>query len=382
MSKGEFDTRVRNLTDEIVYQVCQMYLKTGSERKTVEAIAKEINRKYRLGRDEEINREQVTQVVRLAVEKNILRLHPPLQERTADELRELFPLIGERRIDVIATGYEDVHRAAAHHTAEVLYDKIMKVADHKTKNSFGGDLPPRGNSPEEVAKLRDMYRVRVGFPAGTMAYHTAREVVGFLDNEARRPPLSLHALGGEFWVHSPFNWPAAFFTLFNDLSDDVKYYLALPSPFVPEDVLERSKQTEFKEAIALSKKIDVMVTSMAYAKDPHSPIRRAIGEDEAERLSWLGDVNYRCYDRNGPVKLDSTELVPNAWLTIEDMMEMARDENRHVILVVTPCAVCGMSKAPAVLPLLENENLQIWNHLVMVGSEAEEVLRLKKEERS
>jgi hypothetical protein len=382
MSKSEFDAKVRNLPKEIIYQTCQLYMKTGSERKTSDEIAAEINREYGLVGTARITREQITQITRYAIELNMMRMYPPLEERAVSELRECFPLIGNRKVDVISTGYESVHRDVARHTAEVLYKKIMEVAEYKTKAAFGGNPPPRANSPEEAATMRDMYRVRMGFPAGTMAYYTARELVGFLKEEPRRPPLSLHALGGEFYVHRPFNWPAGFFTLFEQLCDDVKYYLALPSPYVREDILERTTQREFKEAIALSKQIDVMVTSMAYVKDPHSPIRRALGDEEVAKYKLLGDVNYRSYDNSGPVDLSSTEMVPTSWLTIRDMVKMARDKNRHVILAVTPCAVCNLSKAPAVLPLLEKKNLQIWSHLVMVDSEAEEVLRLKRGVRS
>jgi hypothetical protein len=59
------------------------------------------------------------------------------------------------------------------------------------------------------------------------------------------------------------------------------------------------------------------------------------------------------------------QLVFSVVEQLADLVRLARQPGKHVILLCAPCSYCGGSKARGLLPLLRQPSLHVWNHLIV-----------------
>jgi hypothetical protein len=53
-------------------------------------------------------------------------------------------------------------------------------------------------------------------------------------------------------------------------------------------------------------------------------------------------------------------------------------DGKHVILIARQCGNCGLTRARALLPLLQNPALKVWSHIVMDIATAKELLNYRE----
>jgi hypothetical protein len=87
----------------------------------------------------------------------------------------------------------------------------------------------------------------------------------------------------------------------------------------------------------------------------------------------VGDVSYRPYSNTAPI-ITSEGIRAVSLFELEDLVELARKPNKHVVLVAAPCGICNEPKGAAIRPLLKEENLRLWNHLFIDLTTAQNLL--------
>jgi hypothetical protein len=60
---------------------------------------------------------------------------------------------------------------------------------------------------------------------------------------------------------------------------------------------------------------------------------------------------------------------------LEDLVGLAVQKNKHVILIARQCGLCGRTRADALHPLLTNPSLKVFSSLVMDAATARELLQ-------
>ena len=59
---------------------------------------------------------------------------------------------------------------------------------------------------------------------------------------------------------------------------------------------------------------------------------------------------------------------------LEDLVRIAGQKNKHVILIARQCGMCERTRAEALRPLLTNPSLKVFSTLVMDAATARELL--------
>jgi DNA-binding transcriptional regulator LsrR (DeoR family) len=61
---------------------------------------------------------------------------------------------------------------------------------------------------------------------------------------------------------------------------------------------------------------------------------------------------------------------------LDELVAIAKDRSngKYVVLVAGPCGECGATKKNALRPLLANERLRLWTHLIVDAKTAKELL--------
>ena len=84
---------------------------------------------------------------------------------------------------------------------------------------------------------------------------------------------------------------------------------------------------------------------------------------------------YCPYSDNGPIPEEVLEREAVTIFNIPDLVEMAKSRRHMIILVCGPSHTAEhRRKTQALRPLLENENLRVWTHLITDVGTARELL--------
>ena len=65
-----------------------------------------------------------------------------------------------------------------------------------------------------------------------------------------------------------------------------------------------------------------------------------------------------------PITVDRGERAVSIF-ELKDLVKLAAQPNKHVVLIGAPCNRCGRSKGDALLPLFREKKLKLWSHAVM-----------------
>jgi DNA-binding transcriptional regulator LsrR (DeoR family) len=333
------------------YYIVHLLLQTGSPGKT----RSEINRLARENPElgfKEITRWVPTRVLsRAAKEKKVVQL-AELDEGLADEIAAAYQLDRERLrvVDVR-------HRKARRDTSEEKEREASKedladpardaIADTAAQVILG--------LIDQVARSKPGQPVHLGFAGGDLVWAVARALGVLLRDHPRLPKLVLHALTAGFDPERPRTDPNAFVTHFDGVPTEVTYRCLYSTPFVPVSGYRRVLESEgVRSSYEVREKIDIAITGMGSADDPHSQLQRfhASASCSPDR-SWIGEVGLLPYGASGPARRS------------KGMRGVALFElGKYVVLVAGACARCGRPKGAALRPLVAEPRLRCWTHLV------------------
>ena len=174
----------------------------------------------------------------------------------------------------------------------------------------------------------------------------------------------------------------SFFGHFDRAAPDIEYVgLFAPAVVEAEEYDHVKELPEVNKSFSMAKKIDIVITSLASSSDKHGELNRFlnVGEKKAQgvealrRSGWVGDVSYRPYSNTEPIT-KSKAIRAVSLFELKDLVELANQPNKHVVLVAAPCGICNEPKGEALRPLLQERNLRLWTHLFMDLTTAQSLL--------
>ena len=297
-----------------------------------------------------ISRESVYRIVRTCVERGYLRLFPPIDKLLSDELRS-YP-----------------NAAASRHDVRVVHAYGPEANLHVS--AVGAEITFR--LIQQLARQRgDDGRVDIAFGLGRATARVVRDLAGFLASEPVPGRLVVHAITPTFDFGYPLDTPVAAFALLVQSMPNVEF-VGLNAPVFAQaadhDRINRSKPVH--DAMAGAEDIDIVITSFADSSDPHGFLLDYLtrfndaGVKALRAAPWVGDVHLCPYGAGGPLQIGAG-LKPVTLFQLEDLVALASRRNKHVVMLCAPCSQCGRSKSGALLPLLREPSLRVWNHLVV-----------------
>jgi DNA-binding transcriptional regulator LsrR (DeoR family) len=344
---------MRNYTlieSEIVLAVCERFL----AKQTAKQIAKGVNQDY----TKKFTREDIYSIIREAFRRGYLKIDPPVHEKLRREICEKFGR-SEKEIHVVSAREEPLGVTVPSYAADLVLDLIKDVGQRKEC-------------------------VHVGLGGGGTIMLVSQLLATALRSEPVLPKLAFHALSSGFDVNRPKTAPVSFFACFNDVSPDIEY-IGFFGPAIVEtrDYRRVKAQAGVRESYALAQEIDVVISSIAGSDDPHgelnqlldtveTPDKKAIRElREVERV---GDILYRPFTETGPVPEKNMKARSMSLFEIRELVKLAKEEHKHVVLVAGSCGICKKPKGKALRPLLERDSLKVWSHVVLNVDTALEVV--------
>jgi hypothetical protein len=370
-------TRQPAPSNDLIFAACEQFLQQG---RTTSQIAEWLN-----GRGYACSREQVYPLIRLGLKRGFVQLVAPSHKALGSRIEQQFALGDVTVVNVDGeAAFEHVTSAAA----ERAWDLIEAVRDKKASEkrlrqskTSGRRGRPRKISAEDI-------EVHVGLASGRSMLSTARALADRIQAERDAPKLVLHALSPGFDPSCSETAAVSLLALFHGDPGRIERIGLFAEAFTSaghySKIKDRHGVRESFEAAA-GGAIDIVITSLSSSDDVHSTLReyfgqapedlRSPGVEVLEENGWIGDILFRPYNEERPITAE-TAMRAISVLEIEDLIKMVR-QNKHVLLVATPCRDCGMSKVSALRPLLTSPDLKVANHLVLDARSAEELLGLR-----
>lgn len=368
--------------DELIFAVCNRFLSkygkgetltTDREERSAASISKWLREER--GRND-LSREKVYPLFREAVRRNFLHLQPPVENVLARRLIEHFHLENtNREISVVnVTGPE-----TSQHVTSVAADKVIALIDRVAMEKRRLALI-NGTDPDQQA-------VHLGMGAGYATMLLAKRLANRVAQGGACPRLVLHAISsGGFFIDEPHKSPTTYFSYFDDTLSEIEYVALFSETVVHSNEYEKVKKNPgLRRCFDRKSEIDIIVTSLADAEHSHGLLGQYLGWLTNEGLidsdvvshmrqrGWVGDVQFRPYTKEGELE-NVCPVRAVALFEIDEMVRFAKKPNHHLVLIGGPCGECGASKTEALRPLLTNERLRLWNHLVTDVRTARELL--------
>lgn len=370
-------------SDELIFAVCDRYFfqlgksaqtqegetrQRGAAAAVAEWIQKEKNRP-------DITREKIYPLFWEACQRGFLLLQAPTEKNLKKHLEEHYLLENHPgEITVVNVGGESAAKHVTSNAADLIVDLIDRVWKEKKKKY-----------PKDLEKQA----VHLGMGAGYAAMLVAKRLAQKIQSGDDAPQLVLHAISsGGFLPNEPHKSPSTYFTYFDSSLTSIKY-VALFSATVVDQKGYETLQNNPSVRYSFEKKdeIDIVVTSLAAADHKHGLLVQYLTHlveegliapdvlDKMRNAGWIGDVQFRPYSVDGPLP-DVCPVRAVTLFELDELVKMAKDKNngKYVVLVAGPCGECGASKKEALQPLIANENLRLWTHLVTDARTARELL--------
>jgi DNA-binding transcriptional regulator LsrR (DeoR family) len=362
-------------SDEIVYAICNRFLeqlgqhcsgnaKDQNDRRRGAAAAVAAWARKHLGR-EDLTRERIYPLFWEAVRRQYLLLCPPRESHLASEIRKAFGLgsLPEDAIQVVNVRGPEAARNVSAVAADLTFQLIHRLRGKKEK-------------------------VHVGLGAGYSSMMVARRLAQRVYSDLQCPPLVLHAISaGGFFIDQPYKAPVTYFGYFSEVITPVEYVGLFSEPLVSREEYDRVRQNpSVRHSFERAKEIDIVITSFAAAQDEHGMLGQFLKALQQEgtitqaqidtmvRAGWVGDVQFRPYSATGPIVEECPVQVVTLF-EIEELVALAQQPNKYVVLIAGPCSECQRLKTDALRPLLTNPRLRLWTHLVMDLATAYDLLR-------
>ena len=373
-------------SDELVFAVCDRFLRqlgiaSGSvtpeevgvkeEKKGAAAAVSHWLKEY-WGRPD-LNREKIYPLFWEAAQRGFLLLQPPMEKLLADRIAKQYEITDSTRHIKVVNAQGDVaskHVAAA--AADTVVDLIEQVAQEKLSKCKPGDPAPA---------------VHLGMGAGYATMLVAQRIARRVGSGVKFPPLVLHAISaGGFLANEPQKAPATYFSYFDRNFLDIECVTLFTETVVWNEDYDRIKKNPgTQRAFERKNEIDIFITSLAAAGHEHGLLEQFLARLMEEKLleretlenmykaGWIGDVQFCPYSKEGPLH----NICPVRAVTlfeIEELVKFSQQPGKYVVLTAGPCGECGASKSEALIPLLKNEKLKLWTHLVTDTRTAREIM--------
>jgi DNA-binding transcriptional regulator LsrR (DeoR family) len=343
--------------DELVYRAVELLFQQHGEdddHLRTKEIAHRVEEEF--GGGLKMNRQTVYPLVAEAVRRGFVRLTPPISRALRDRLADKFRGLDAKNLDVVkTTGPHDSAKVAAM-AAERAFAAVVRMAREK------------GGKP-----------VGLGLGPGRATLQFCRLLSPLLEGHHEELKLRLVAITAGCPVRLLENAPISFLNLFPEHLVETKLGL-FAETLVPAGELERIRdRIGVRDAFAAKPDIDLVVTAMGDFDDPHDLLAlflRDSGQDlEALRgQGWLGNVQYRPFTANGPVHETPDQLRAVTVFELEDLVHLARDRSKEVILMARQCRSCPRAHAGALRALLRTPSLKLFSRLVLDAATARELL--------
>jgi DNA-binding transcriptional regulator LsrR (DeoR family) len=346
------------LRDELVFAICERFFKGEAP----DAIAARLNEELDLEQHGvKLTRERIYPLIREGVQLGYVVLSPPVNRSLSQRLLDRYNLVERFGLDPSRVRVVGVRgKSAAEHLAAAGAEVLLALI-----RELGARKEP----------------VHLGLGSGWTTMLVARRLVQLMRQQYRGPGLVLHALSSGFDANDPLRSPVAFFGPFQELPIEVSYVGLFASAAVSVREYDRvKKQPGVRESFERAREIDIVVSSLASARDEHGALNRFIqfgqgAMNDLRRQGWVGDVQYLPLSRKGPIRLDRGSGIRAVTLfELPDFVHMVESKEKYVVLVAGPCGVCGRTKEDALRPLLEVDRLRIWSHLVTDAQTADRLL--------
>lgn len=370
-------------SDELIFAVCDRYFfqlgksaqasegetrQRGAAAAVAEWIQKEKNRP-------DITREKIYPLFWEACQRGFLLLQAPTEKNLKKHLEEHYSLEDHPgEITVVNVGGESAAKHVTSKAADLIIDLIDRVWKEKKK---------------KYPKDSEKQAVHLGMGAGYAAMLVAKRLAQKIQAGEDIPQLVLHAISsGGFLPNEPHKAPSTYFTYFDPSLTTIKYVALFSATVVDREGYETLKNNPgVRYSFEQKDEIDIVVTSLAAAKHKHGLLvqylmhlveQDLIAPDVLENMrkaGWIGDVQFRPYSVDGPLP-DVCPVRAVTLFELEELVKMAKDKNngKYVVLVAGPCGECGASKKEALQPLIANQDLRLWTHLVTDARTARELL--------
>jgi len=378
-------------SDELVFAVCDRFLRqlgvaSGSasaselglkEEKKGAAAAVSHWLKEHWGRPD-LNREKIYPLFWEAAVRGFLLLEPPMEKLLADRIGVQYAIDANRQHIKVVNSQGDVaskHVAAA--AADTVVDLIEQVAQEKLSQRKSGEPVPA---------------VHLGMGAGYATMLVAQRIARRVGSGVKFPPLVLHAISaGGFLANEPQKAPATYFSYFDRNFLDIECVTLFTETVVWKEDYDRIKTNPgTRRAFERKNEIDIFITSLAAARHEHGLLEQFLARLMEEKLleretldnmykaGWIGDVQFCPYSNDGPLH-DICPVRAVTLFEIEELVEFSQQPGKHVVLTAGPCGECGASKSEALIPLLKNDKLNLWTHLVTDTRTAREIMSAEEQ---
>ena len=382
-------------SDELIFAVCDRYFsqlgrthknkesqpqnggesvtEKGFRRGAASAVAHWVQKEK--GRTD-ITREKIYPIFWEACNRGFLLLQPPAEHHLRTKLESSFYLHkhpGEITVVNVSGGN------TAQHVTSAAADKIVELIE-RVWNKKKEQYP---NEPEKQA-------VHLGMGAGFATMLVAKRLAYQIRSGVEVPQIVLHAISsGGFLPNEPYKSPSTYFSYFDPALMDVKFVALFSATVVSSSDYENQKANPaIRYSFEKRDEIDIIVTSLASAEHRHGLLgqylkhlveQRLISQEVLDRMyaaGWIGDVQFRPYSVAGPLPDDVCPVRAVTLFELDELVHLAKDRThgKYVVLVAGPCGECGEPKKNALLPLLANDKLRLWTHLIIDAKTAKELL--------
>jgi len=350
--------------DDVVFAVCQRFLQRAAQSKkgVATAIAREMASEFGASH---LNRERVYALVWEGVRRGMVFFRPPRGRALAQRIIDIYALEKHVRdheqIEIVNVRGKEAFAAVC----DVGADLVLELIKH----------------------LRDQGRdvVHLGLGSGASAMNVAKRLSRLLRSEPECPRLVVHAISaGGFAVDTPNrDSPLTYFGFFEDILPEVEFVGLFGPTVVAQENYEQLKQTVgMRESFEKRHQIDIIVTSLARRRDQHGLLQRFLktvaAEEELrllEEADWVGEIQFRPFSRTSPIVTDHGVRAVTLF-EIAELVELARQPGKYVVLLSAPCLECSRTRAEALQYLLREPQLRAWTHLVTDVRTAMELIRV------
>jgi DNA-binding transcriptional regulator LsrR (DeoR family) len=340
--------------DAVVFRVAQLFLGQPGDGRSAADIARQVSDEF--PRAAGLTRETVYPVVAEAVRRGFLQLVPPVDLQLAEKVTAKYPCLRSSVLRVVETAGPRDNAKVAAVAAALALEHLEEIVAAKQASLVGVGLGPGRATLDFCRAFRDLLQ---GYPDPVR--------------------LKLVAIAAGCPADAPEYSPTSFFNLFPPHLVESRVGMFAETLVSPKAFREIQQRAGVKEAYAAAESIDLVVTSIGDAKDEHDLLTMCLKQSGGNpgRMradGWVGHVQYRPYSVAGPMREKPGELRAVTLFELEDLVRMAGQKHRQVILMARQCASCGRTRAAALRPLLTNAGLRVFSTLVLDAATARELL--------
>ncbi len=398
-------SRISDDTNEFVYAICRKFIEqaTGSDKDKssngksnnkgiTSSIAEWAKKKYDRP---DITREKIYPYIWEGFRRGFVSLNPPKSEELRDQLVRTYELqdaLQQCGGDVLVTDVSD-EETAAKNVSLLAADTIIELL----KSLQAKHDKEHGKTQTEDGQP---FRVHIGFGGGYVAMEVARRLASI--NDAQIPKLTLHAITSNYYLDEPEKDASTYFSYFTQKQNlDVECIAFQTTPLVyckSDGLAEHWKNPSLKSCYDKRKDVNIIVTSLADAEDEHGLLKKYFNAIEngseiikqLEDQKWIGDLLFHPFSENGPIFPKEVQTAPlfsfnelvNAahGKSLEDA-NVASEQQTYVVLIGGPCADihCKKTKERALFPLVNNDSMRVWTHLVLDSQTAKKLIAMKNQ---